>query len=226
MKITYLGHASFLVQTETTSIVFDPFISPNPAAAHIEVQRIPADYILLSHGHGDHLADVIAIAQNTGAMLISNYEITEWFAAQGVAKTHPMNFGGKKEFGDITVRYVQALHSSTLPDGSSGGHPGGFIVTAGGKHFYYSGDTALMTDMQLFPRYGKLDFAILCIGDNFTMGYEDALTASDFIQCNTIIGMHFDTFPYIKIDHETAQNAFAKAGKSLRLPTIGETFEV
>ncbi|MEL6671634.1 MAG: metal-dependent hydrolase [Bacteroidota bacterium] len=222
MKITYYGHASFGVHLQDTHLLFDPFISPNPLAAHINLTQIPADYILVTHGHGDHVADVQAIAKRTGAKLVSNYEIVSWFGKKGLENSHPLNHGGSVEFGFGRVKYVNAIHSSTMPDGSTGGNPGGFVISSQGGNFYYSGDTALTYDMKLIGEQTKLDVAFLCIGDNFTMGVEDALIAADFIQCDTIIGMHYDTMEVLKINHDAAKDAFAAKGKQLHLLPIGE----
>lgn len=222
MKITYYGHSCFGVEIEGKHLLFDPFISPNEKAAHIDIDAIPADYILISHGHGDHVADVASIARRTGATLVSNYEIVTWFAGQGFKENHPMNHGGKWKFDFGTVKYVAAVHSSGLPDGSYGGNPGGFVIETPTGTFYYSGDTALTYDMKLLGEFHQLDFAFLCIGDNFTMGVDDALVASGFIQCDRIIGMHYDTFGYIVINHEEAKARFSARGKTLYLPEIGE----
>ncbi len=225
MKLTYYGHASFLVEANGKHVLFDPFITPNELAKNIDISTIPADYILVSHGHGYHVADCEAIAKRTDAMIVSSAEIAEWFGKKGIAKVHPMNHGGKKEFDFGTVKAVNAIHSSGLPDGSYGGNPMGFVITAE-KNFYYSGDTALTLDMQLIPRWTKLDFAVLCIGDNFTMGYEDAVEAAKMVQCTNIVGVHYDTFGYIKIDHQKAKDAFTAAGITLHLPGIGESIEL
>ncbi len=155
-------------------------------------------------------------------MIVSNYEIVTWFAGQGFEKNHPMNHGGKWKFDFGTVKYVTAVHSSGLPDGSYGGNPGGFVIETPSGTFYYSGDTALTYDMKLLGEYHQLDFAFLCIGDNFTMGVDEALVASGFIQCDRIIGMHYDTFGYIVINHEEAKARFSARGKTLYLPEIGE----
>jgi L-ascorbate metabolism protein UlaG (beta-lactamase superfamily) len=226
MKTTFYGHACFGVEIAGKHLLFDPFISYNEKAAHIDIDAIPADYILISHGHQDHVADVARIARRTGATIISNYEIVTWFAGQGLEKGHPMNHGGKWTFDFGTVKYVNAVHSSTLPDGSNGGNPGGFVIETKERSFYYSGDTALTYDMKLLGEYHSINFAFLCIGDNFTMGVEDALIAADFIQCDKIIGMHYDTFGYIVINHEEAQNQFANRGKTLYLPAIGERLDL
>jgi L-ascorbate metabolism protein UlaG (beta-lactamase superfamily) len=226
MRFTYFGHSSFALELQGKQVVFDPFITPNPLAKNIDISKIAADYILLSHGHGDHLADCAAIAKRTNATVVSSFEVVEWVIKQGVENTHPMNHGGKKAFDFGILKCVNAIHSSSLPDGSDGGNPMGFVITTNDKNFYYSGDTALTMDMQLIPRWAKLDFAIMCIGDNFTMGYEDAIEAAKMVQTNVVIGVHFDTFPYIKINHTLVKQAFADAGITLYLPAIGETIEL
>ena len=208
MQFTYYGHACFAVEISGKKILFDPFITGNELAKDIDVNAIQADYILVSHGHSDHVGDLISIAKRTGAMVVGAFEVMEWCGKQGVNNTHPMNFGGKKAFEWGTVKYVPAWHSSVLPD------------------FYYSGDTSLMMDMQLIPRYAKLDFAVLSVGDNFTMGVEDAIVAAEFIQCKKIIGVHFDTFGYIRIDHDASRKQFEDAGLELTLPDIGATIDV
>ena len=226
MKITYLGHGGFSLETAGKNIIIDPFISPNPLASSIVVDQLKADYILVTHGHEDHVADVEVIAKNTGATVVSSYEIVTWYGNKGI-NGHPMNFGGKWNFDFGTLKYIQAVHSSVLPDGTYGGNPGGFAIWNEEVSFYHSGDTALTMDMKLIPMTcPKLDIAILPIGDNFTMGYEDALIASDFIECDRIIGCHYDTFGYIKIDQEAAKKAFADKGKELILLPIGESLKV
>ncbi len=221
MKITYYGHACFGVEFGGRSLLFDPFISPNEMAAHIDISQIKADAILISHGHGDHIADAEAIAKNNDASVVSNFEIASWLGNKGV-KYHPMNHGGHWKFDFGTVKYVNAVHTSSLPDGSNGGDPGGFVVWNEQQCFYFAGDTALTMDMKLIPlTCPKLDVAILPIGDNFTMGYADAAIAATFIECDRIIGCHYDTFGYIKIDHDAAKKAFADKGKELILLPIG-----
>ena len=222
-EITYFGHSSFLVIIGDKNLVFDPFISPNNKASQIDVSKIRADYVLLSHGHEDHIVDAETITKGSGATLISNYEIAVWFAEKGVEKYHPMNHGGSKVFDFGKLKYVNAVHSSTLPDGSPGGNPGGFVVKYDAGCFYYAGDTALSYDMKLIGEEFKIDFAFLPIGDNFTMGIDDAIRAADFVGTNKIIAMHFDTFPYIEIDLEAVKKAAAKAGKELILLNIGES---
>ncbi|MCB0402431.1 MAG: metal-dependent hydrolase [Flavobacteriales bacterium] len=226
MNFTFYGHACFSVRTEGKTLLFDPFITPNEQAAHVNVDQIVADYVLISHGHEDHVADARLIANKNDATVVSNFEIVSWFTSRGIKNGHPMNHGGSWKFGFGTVKYVNAVHSSVLPDGTYGGNPGGFIVTSGGKTFYYAGDTALHMDMKLIGEYEKLDFAVLPIGDNFTMGVDDAVRAAEFIRCDKIIGVHYDTFGFIKIDHEEAKRKFAEKGKELILMKIGQTISL
>jgi L-ascorbate metabolism protein UlaG (beta-lactamase superfamily) len=225
MQITYLGHACFQVTVGGKTLLFDPFITPNPLAHHIKVDQIHADYVLISHGHGDHIADAAMIARRCNATLIAAFEITEWFKDLSVEKLHPMNTGGKWTFDFGTVKCVAAQHSSTLPDGTPGGNPLGFLITTPEGSFYYSGDTALTYDMKLIRRFGSPDFAFLSMGDNFTMGYEDAVIAAEFIGCQDIIAMHYDTFPYIRMNHEAARAAFAAHSCKLSFLEIGQTVE-
>lgn len=223
MRITYYGHSCFLIETEGKKILFDPYITPNKLAGNIDIKTIKADYILLSHGHYDHMTDVEAIYKNTGATLVANFELVSWFKKRGVENNHPMNPGGKKEFDFGTVKMANAIHSSSLPDGSYGGAPGGFVITNREKTFYYAGDTALTQDMQLIGSEFNIDFAFMPIGDNFTMGIHDAVKAADFVKTDTIIGMHYDTFPYIKTDLKEAKNVAANAKKDLKILEIGGT---
>jgi L-ascorbate metabolism protein UlaG (beta-lactamase superfamily) len=225
MRLTYYGHSCFSVEVEGKNLLFDPFITPNELATGVDVDQLTPDYILITHGHEDHVADAVSIAKRSGAQLISNFEIINWFAQQGVENGHPMNHGGSASFDFGTVKYVNAVHSSVLPDGTYGGNPGGFIVSGDGKSFYFAGDTALTMDMQLIPHFAKLDLAILPIGSNFTMDAQDAVIACDFIKCDKVLGVHYDTFPYIKIDHEAARKVFADAGKELILADIGSTLD-
>jgi len=226
MKFTYYGHSCFGVMIKGKSIVFDPFILHNELAKDIQPDSIEADYIFLSHGHADHIADCISIAKRTGCKVVANWEIHEWLNKQGISNTHPMNTGGKWNFEFGTVKCVVAQHSSGLPDGSYGGNPMGFVFTSEEGNFYYSGDTALTLDMQLIPGWAKLNFAVLPIGDNFTMDIADAVKSADFIECNTIVGVHYDTFGFIKIDRKEAVASFQVSGKNLLLPAIGETIDI
>jgi len=215
-----------MVETGGKNFLFDPFISGNELTKGIvDASTIQADYIMVSHGHVDHVADLVDIAKRTGAKVISSWEVVAWAQKNGVENVHPMNFGPARfEFGKI--HYTPAQHSSSMPDGSYGGNPGGFLFHDTEKKFYYSGDTALTKDMELIPLYAVPDVAILPVGGNFTMDVDDALIAADMIKCKKVIGVHFDTFGYIRIDHEKAKEAFRNAGKELILPAIGETIEL
>ena len=225
MKITFYGHASLGIEEDDISILVDPFISPNEKASHIDINTLKADYILLTHAHQDHVADVEAIAKRTNAVIISNAEIVNYYSNKGF-EGHPMNHGGKWDFEFGTVKYVNAIHSSGFADGTYGGNPGGFVIEGERKNIYIAGDTALTYDMKLIPLNTKLDLAILPIGDNFTMGVDDAILASDFVECDKVLGYHFDTFGYIEIDHEEAKRKFFDKDKDLMLLGIGESIEL
>ena len=226
MKVHFLGQAAFEIKMKNHTLVFDPFITPNPQAAHIQLSDLNPDYILITHGHADHIVDAEQLSKDNDALCISNYEIIKWLAKKDI-KGHPLNQGGKKEFEFGTVKFVNAIHSSSLPDGSYGGNPGGFVVWNDDSCFYHAGDTALTLDMKLIPETcPKLDFSILPIGDNFTMGYEDAAIAADYIDCTRIIGCHFNTFAPITIDKSKAIEAFKNRGKELILLEVGDSIEM
>jgi L-ascorbate metabolism protein UlaG (beta-lactamase superfamily) len=223
MKVTYYGHACFAAYVANKTLLFDPFITGNELARAIDVKLVPADYILISHGHADHLADAADIAKRTGATIVSNFEIAVWFGKQGLSKTHPLNHGGGCRFDFGRVKFVNAIHSSSLPDGTYGGNPGGFVVESSEGNFYYCGDTALTMDMKLIGESTQLTFAALCVGDNFTMGVDDAIKAAEFVRCNEILGLHYNTFPPIKIDAPAAIARFKTARKNLHLLLPGES---
>ena len=226
MKVTFLGHACILLQIGQTEVLVDPFITANEkAAGKVDIADLNPDYILITHAHQDHILDVEAICKKSDSIIVSNYEIAMHYEAKGF-KVHPMNHGGSWSFDFGKVKYTNAIHTSSFPDGSYGGQPGGFIISAGENVIYIAGDTALTTDMKLIPLTYKLDLAILPIGDNFTMGIEDAVMAADFVSCNTILGYHYDTFGYIEIDHENAVKKFKEAGKMLHLLPIGEAITI
>jgi L-ascorbate metabolism protein UlaG (beta-lactamase superfamily) len=220
MKTTYYGQSTIMIETEGKKLLFDPFITPNPAASHIDIHALKPDYILVSHGHGDHVADLIAIQKSSGAKVICIAEIAGWLGKQGI-EAHGMNIGGGFNFDFGRVKMVNAVHSSTMPDGAAGGNPAGFVLYSEGKKIYYAGDTALTYDMKLLEDE-NLDWAFLPIGDNYTMGVDDAIKATGFINCKNIIGVHYDTFPVIVIDKDQAMEKFIKAGINIKLPAIGE----
>lgn len=225
MKITFYGHASLGIEVGGKHIIVDPYISANDKASHIDIMQLRADYIFVTHAHGDHILDVEAIAKNTGATIVSNAEIAGYYENKGF-KTHPMNHGGSWRFDFGKVKYVVAQHSSSFPDGAYGGNQGGFVIEGEHKNIYIAGDTALTYDMKLIPLRTKLDLAILPIGSNFTMDVEDAIIASDFLECDKVLGYHYDTFGYIKINHEESIKKFFDKGKDLMLLPIGHSLEL
>lgn len=221
MKITFYGHSSLQVETDGKNLVIDPFISGNEKAKHIDVSTLKADYVLLTHAHQDHILDAEIIAKNNKAKIVSNYEIITYYSAKDL-DGHPMNHGGKWDFDFGRLHYVNAIHSSSFPDGSYGGNPGGFILQSEGKNIYIAGDTALTYDMKIWGEQFDFDLVILPVGDNFTMGYEDAATATQWLRCKKAMGVHFDTFGYIEIDHEAAYKYFKSKHIDLKLLSIGE----
>lgn len=226
MKITFLGHAALLIETESHRLVVDPFITGNDLARDkIDLESLRPDVILLTHAHQDHILDVEALAGQAGARIISNFEIVSYYQNKGF-EGHPMNHGGACDFEFGWLKYVNAVHTSSFPDGSYGGQPGGFLLKSGGKTVYIAGDTALHMDMKLIPDFARPDLAVLPIGDNFTMGVSDAILAAGFVGCRQVMGVHYNTFGYIEIDTEEARRAFEAAGKSLLLPGIGESIQV
>jgi L-ascorbate metabolism protein UlaG (beta-lactamase superfamily) len=226
MKLTYYGHACFAVEAGGKMLLFDPFITPNPLAEKIDVEKIAADFILISHGHSDHVADVVDIAKRTGATVIAPFEVGSWFEGKGLKNVQAMNHGGAARTSFGRVKLTAAIHSSSMPDGSYGGNPAGFVIEASEGNFHYSGDTALTSDMKLIAEQTKLRFAVLPIGDYFTMGIDDALRAADFVGTTKIVGVHYDTFPPIKLDRAAAARAAQAAGMELLLPKIGETIDI
>jgi len=222
MKTTFYGHAYFEIETGGKKLLFDPFISHNALAKAIDINSLKPDYILLSHGHADHMADLEVIQKNSGAQVICIADIAGWLGNKGITNVHAMNFGGGFDFDFGRVKMVYALHSSSMPDGAYGGNPAGFVIYSEGKKIYFAGDTALTLDMKLLADE-HLDWAILPIGDNYTMGADDAIKACGFINCKNVIGMHYDTFPVIKIDKDVVKEKFEAAGLNLKLLPIGES---
>ena len=198
LKITWYGHACFLIETDTAKLLVDPFIRGNPLAP-VQADHVKTDYILVSHGHGDHLGDTIEIAKRTGAMVISNFEIHNWLVNQGIANVHPQHIGGGFNYPWGRVKLTIAHHGSALPDGSYGGNPCGFLFYIQGKKIYHACDTGLFFDMKLIGEEG-IDLAILPIGDNFTMGPDDALRAVKLIEPKQVVPVHYNTFDMIKQD--------------------------
>ncbi|MGD2028474.1 MAG: metal-dependent hydrolase [Desulfobacterales bacterium] len=198
LKITWYGHACFLIETPTSKLLVDPFLTGNPLAP-VQADHVKTDYILVSHGHGDHLGDTIEIAKRTGATVISNFEIQNWMVNQGIKNVHPQHIGGGFDYPWGRVKLTIAHHGSALPDGSYGGNPCGFLFYIQEKKIYHACDTGLFFDMKLIGEEG-IDLAILPIGDNFTMGPDDALRAVKLIEPKQVVPIHYDTFDIIKQD--------------------------
>ena len=198
-KVTWLGHASFALDIDGHKVLLDPFLTGNPAAS-ADPETIEADFILLSHGHGDHVGDAVQIAKRTGAQVISNFEICDWLHKQGVENTHAQHIGGGFHYPFGYVKLTIAHHGSMLPDGTYGGNPVGFLITSqGGKKVYFACDTGLFYTMKLYGEEG-LDLAVLPIGDNYTMGPEDAFRAVNLLNPKVVIPVHYDTWELISQD--------------------------
>lgn len=228
MKVTFLGHACFLLQGEST-VLIDPFITGNPSAG-VDPKDINADIILVSHGHFDHLGDAVTIAKNTGATIVSVFEVANYCDQFGV-QTHAMHIGGSNRFGPVKVKLTPALHGSGLPreDGTMQylGNPCGFIFTLDGKTIYHSGDTGLFSDMELIGKRHPIDLALLPIGDNFTMGPEDALEAVKLIKPNVVIPMHYNTWPLIAQNpEEFKQDVESETPARVIILQPGESYEL
>lgn len=226
MKFTFYGHGTFSIEANGKTILVDPFFKGNPVAKDVDTDKIKADYIFVTHGHGDHTGDLVSMAKQTGATCVAAAEIASYLTSMGVEKVHGLNHGSPSTFDFGKARPVNAIHSSSFSDGSYAGNPMGFVFTTPEGNFYVAGDTALTMDMQLIPLWAKLDFAVFPIGGNYTMDADDAIHAADFVKCNTVIGVHYNTWPGIAIDTEKAKANFAAAGKKLLLPKSGETITV
>ena len=198
LKIAWYGHACFLIETDKAKLLVDPFLSGNPMSP-VQADEIEVDYILVSHGHGDHLGDTVEIAKRTGATVISNFEIQNWIVQQGIKNVHPQHIGGGFNYPWGRLKLTIAQHGSALPDGTYGGNPCGFLFYIQGKKIYHACDTGLFFDMKLIGEEG-IDLAILPIGDNFTMGPDDALRAVKLIEPKQVVPVHYDTFDVIKQD--------------------------
>ncbi|MAT42469.1 MAG: metal-dependent hydrolase [Anaerolineaceae bacterium] len=223
-KLTWYGHATLGLETAGYKLLIDPFFSGNPAAA-VNADQVEADYILITHGHGDHVGDTIKIAERTGAMAISNFEIAAWLDGQGVKKTHGQHLGGGFNHPFGYLKLTLALHGSALPDGSYGGNPAGFLLTTKDDlKIYIAGDTGLFGDMQLIGDEG-IDLAVLPIGDNFTMGPDDALRAVKLIRPKHVIPIHFNTWDLISQDPKAWANRVEKETQTkVHVIKPGESF--
>ena len=198
VSITWHGHGTVSLDVGGKKILVDPFFTDNPSAK-VSADDVQADYILLTHGHGDHVGDALSIAQRCNSLVIANFEICDWISAKGHENVHAQHIGGGYDHPFGHVKLTIAFHGSGLPDGAYGGMPGGFLLTIEDKRIYIAGDTALYSDMQLIGR-GGLDLAVLPIGDNFTMGPEDALQAVKFLEPAVVMPYHYNTWPPIAQD--------------------------
>jgi L-ascorbate metabolism protein UlaG (beta-lactamase superfamily) len=227
-KVTWFGHAAFGLEVDGHKILIDPFFSDNPTAT-ASADNVVADFILVSHGHGDHVGDAVAIAQRTGATVISNFEIVNWLQAQGVdgSKLHPQHIGGGFNYPFGYLKLTNALHGSGLPDGSYGGNPAGLLLTTpGGKKLYFACDTGLFYGMKLIGEEG-INLAVLPIGDNFTMGPDDALRAVKLIEPQVVIPVHYDTWDLIAQDPQAwARRVETETHTTCVVIAPGESYEL
>ena len=222
-KLTWFGHAAFGLEVNGTQILVDPFLSDNPAAT-IGPEEVDPEFILISHGHGDHVGDAVSIAKRTGALLISNAEIAGWLSKQGL-EAHAQHIGGGYQHPFGYLKLTQAKHGSGLPDGSYGGNPCGFLLTtADGERIYLACDTGLFGDMRLIGEEG-VDLAVLPIGDNFTMGPEDALRAVKLIEPKHVIPVHYNTWDLIAQDPDAwASRVQSETSTTPHVIKPGESF--
>ncbi len=225
MEIRFLGHSCFSIEINGIYILIDPFISGNSLASHIDISILKVDYIFITHAHQDHVLDVEKIAGRTKAIIVSNNEIAKYYGTKGF-NIHRLNHGGILNTDDFSAKYVNAIHTSIFADGAYGGVSGGFVITSNDKSLYIAGDTAVTMDMKLIPMAVKLNAVIFPIGDTFTMGVDDAIIASDLVECDKVIGCHFNTFPSIEIDVLNAISKFSSKNKELILLEIGDIINI
>lgn len=231
MKITYFSHSCFLFETSRHTLIIDPFLTNNPLA-QVKADSIRCDYVLVTHGHADHVGDALEIAKRNDATIISSYEVVDWLSRQG-AKGHPLGLGGGFDFPFGRVKLTIAFHSAGYPpsEGEKGGFlylgaPAGMLIQADGKTIYHAGDTALTLEMQLLGERNKIDVAMLPIGDNFTMGPDDAVDAAQFLKPGLVLPMHYNTFEVIRQDPNAFISKLTAKGLRGQAPAIGETITV
>lgn len=223
LKLTFLGHSGWLIKSAETTIVIDPFLEGNPLAKH-KASDIKADYIILSHAHGDHSGDAEAIALANDSTIIANFEIANHYGAKNI-KNHTMHIGGSWDFPFGRVKLTQAFHGSSFPDGSYGGMPAGILLTLNGLNIYHTGDTALFSDMQLIGKAG-IDIMLVCIGDNFTMGIDDAVEAVSFVKPKLTIPMHYKTFGFVDVDAHEFEKKCSERGFKTQIVDVAEVVNI
>lgn len=224
MKIIYHGHSFVQIENNNYSILIDPFVTGNPTAI-TNIDNLKCNFVILTHGHGDHISDAIAIAKKYRAKVISSFEIAN-YAGKFEVGAHPLGIGGGYNFPFGRVKLTIAHHSSSFPDGSYAGNPAGVIITTDGKTIYHAGDTGLFYDMKLIGEMHKIDCAFLPIGDNFTMGIDDAVKAAEFINAEITVPIHFNTFDIIKANPEDFKKKVESIGKKCRIINIGDSIEI
>jgi len=222
LKITYLSHSSFLLDDGQNQLVIDPFITGNPHSPLKDSNEIKVQYVVLTHAHGDHLGDGLEIAKNNDATIIAVNELANYVADKG-AKAHNMHIGGACDFPFGRLKFTIAHHGSSSPEGLYMGEPAGVVITMGGKTVYHAGDTGIFLDMQLIGQLDKIDVCMLPIGDNFTMGINDAVKAVQFINPEISIPIHYNTFPVIEADPNEFYKKVTDIGKKCKVMEFGET---
>jgi L-ascorbate metabolism protein UlaG (beta-lactamase superfamily) len=222
-KLTYFSHAAWKIETNEYTILIDPFLDDNPTSP-VKSIDVKADFIIVTHAHGDHIGDAIPIAKANNATIISNFEIANWCGEQGVT-AHPMHIGGSREFPFGRVKLTQAFHGSSFPDGSYGGMPAGVLITIQNKTIYHSGDTGLFSDMKLIGESMPIDIALIPIGDNFTMGLDDAVKAVEFLHPKMAVPMHYKTFDVINVDPDDFISKVKKSGVDAKVLDYGSSIE-
>lgn len=218
-RLTYFSHSAWQIETGNFTILIDPFLNDNPTSP-VKAKDVRADYIILTHAHGDHVGDTVEIAKAHNSTVISNFEIANWCAAQGL-NAHPMHIGGGHSFPFGHVKLTQAFHGSSFPDGTYGGMPVGVLITVEGKTIYHSGDTGLFGDMKLIRELNPIDVALIPIGDNFTMGVSDALKAVELLKPKETIPMHYSTFDVINTDPDEFVKGVKKMGLKAQVLPYG-----